>query len=65
MRFAPSSSQKLQRSRTKSGDVKEYLNNLGRKFGVYLFPILEVALAHLVSNATPLDNVPTTPKVVL
>ena len=44
------------------GEIKEVFHNLGRKFGVCLFPIPEATPAHPVSNATPLDNIPATPK---
>jgi hypothetical protein len=44
------------------GEVKEVLHKIGRKFGVFLFFVPEVALTHPVSNATPPDSVPTMPK---
>ena len=40
------------------GEVKEAFHKLGRKFVFCLFLVFEVALAHPVSNATPLNNVP-------
>ena len=48
----------------KIGKVKEAPNKLGRKFGVCLFLVPEVAPVHQVSNASPLDTVPAMPKGV-
>ena len=43
-------------------EVKEALHKLGRKFGVCLFHVLDVASTHVVSNVIPLNNISATLK---
>lgn len=43
-------------------EVNESLHKLGRKLGVCLFHVPEVAPMHLVSNVTPPNSIPAIPK---
>ena len=43
-------------------EVNKALHKLGRKFGVCMFPIPEVAPPRPVSNMTPPESVPAVPK---